>query len=68
MIRYNTMHKNINERGREADPFNEFRVFNQTKSTPKRVINGSAMPLELGGESTINHRTTTGLAYQILEG
>lgn len=52
---------------RKTDPFDEVRVFDQTKSAPKRVVDGGAMCLELGGESSVNHGTTPCLLYQTLQ-
>lgn len=39
----------------------ESSVLDQADSAPKRIVNGEAMLLELGGEATIDHRAASGL-------
>lgn len=45
---------------RKSYPLNEVGLFDQTKSAPKRVVNGGAVSLKLGSEASINDSTAAG--------
>ena len=55
------------EKDKISNLFDKMRVFDQTESTPKRVVNGSSMPFQLGGETSVNDGTTSGILNQIIQ-
>lgn len=50
-----------------TNPFDELRIFDERNSTPQRVVNGGAVNLKLGSETTVDHRTTAAFLYQIFQ-
>lgn len=50
----------IDETWKKSYPLDEVGLFDQTKSAPKRVVNGGAVSLKLGSEASINDSTAAG--------
>lgn len=52
---------------KEKYSFDEMRVFDEAESAPERVVNVSAMSLQLGGEASVHYRTASRLLYNFLQ-
>lgn len=55
------------ERERETDPLDEVGVFDEADGAPERVVDGSAVSLQLGSEPSVHHSTTSCFLYHFLQ-
>lgn len=66
-IQSNGEENGYRERHTHTHPFDEVGLFDEADGAPERVVDGSAVPLQLGGEASVHHSTTPCFLYYILQ-